>query len=111
MSGSTRNPWLAIGAAVVALAIGGAYHPAHAATTDKVACSKLPSSERGICQERTGYGKHVAEPPMSPAQSTALEHENDRYRKAMAACSREPQSYRTTCQSTAGQDPKLAALD
>jgi hypothetical protein len=105
-----RPSMLPLAIAAFALALGGAWSSAHAATGhDAVACDKLPSSQRGICQQQAGLGQHSMQKSLTPAQQQALAHESARYRKASDACKRLPGSERTTCMSRAGEDATLAA--
>jgi hypothetical protein len=105
-----RPPLLSLAIAALALAMGGAWGSAHAATSPEMAaCARLPSSERGICQQKAGYGQPDMQKPRTPAQQQAIDRESARYKQAAAACKRLSSSERTTCMSRAGDDVALAA--
>jgi hypothetical protein len=105
-----RHSLLPFAIAAFALALGGAWGSAHAATGhDAAACGKLPASQRGICQQEAGFGQHSMQKSLTPAQKQALASESERYKKASDACKRLPGSERTTCMSRAGEDATLAA--
>ncbi|HEY1329108.1 MAG TPA: hypothetical protein VGI14_19385 [Casimicrobiaceae bacterium] len=105
-----RRSLLPFAIAAFALALGGAWSSAHAATGhDAAACGKLPASQRGICTQEAGFGQHNMQKSLTPAQKQALARENARYKKASDACKHLPGSQRTTCMSRAGDDAMLAA--
>jgi hypothetical protein len=93
------------------LAIAGANaaprQDASAAGTPQVSCTRLPLSERSICQSETAR-RAVTAPALTPAQQRALQGENARYRAELAQCQRMPLSERNTCISDAGSAAALA---
>ncbi len=102
----------ALAAIFAALAVGSANaaprQDAHAAGTPQVSCSRLPLSERGICQSETAHSA-VATPALTPAQQRVLSAENERYSAELAQCHRMPLSERNTCISDAGRASALGS--
>lgn len=75
-------------------------------------CGRLPLSERGICKIQAVpelSAGVVAQPPMTAAEQTAMDHEMQRFQAALASCKRLPLSERTTCESDAGRVQTLSA--
>ena len=102
----------ALAALFAALAVGGANaaprQDAHTAGTSQASCSRLPLSERGICQSETARSA-VPAPSLTPAQQRTLSNENKRYNAELAQCHRMPLSERNTCISDAGRASALTS--
>ena len=103
----------ALAALSAALAVGSAYAAPrqdanNTAGTPQVSCSRLPLSERGICQSETAHGA-MAAPTWTPAQQRLLRAESKRYSAELAQCARMPLSERNTCISDAGRASALTS--
>lgn len=100
----------ALAALLAALAVGSANaaprQDAQMAGTPQVSCSRLPLSERGICQSETAH-RAVPAPTLTPAQQRLLSAENKRYGAELAQCHRMPLSEWNTCISDAGRAAEL----
>ena len=75
-------------------------------------CGRLPLSERGICKIQAVpelSAGVAAKQPTTASEQTAMDHEMQRFRAALAACARLPLSQRTTCKSDAGSVQALSA--
>jgi hypothetical protein len=100
----------ALAAIFAALAVGSANaaprQDAHTAGTPQASCSRLPLSERTICQSETAHSA-LATPALTPTQQHVLSAEGKRYSAELAQCHRMPLSERNTCISDAGRTSAL----
>jgi len=88
MTRAIQYPWVAFGAAAIALMIAGVFHPAHAADT----AVDAPQSATA-----------VNSPQSAAVSGTAIDQAaTDANRREMAACKKLPQSERGICAEEAG---------